>query len=105
MVLVNLADQVLLLNHVLPLFDRSGMLSEEIFFHILSFSLFPHSLGSFDNLLPKALIILLSSFFNHGLKVSVVLLVLLEVFYHFWLRGHGGCVNTCVTLVKLLLVL
>ena len=81
------------------------MLSEEIFFHVLSFTFFPHSLSSFDNLLPKALVILLSSFFNHGLEVSVVLLVLLEVVYHFWLRRHSWCVNTCVTLIKLVLVL
>ena len=104
MVLVNFADQVLLLNQVLPLFDFSGMLSEEILFHVLSFTFFSHSLGSFDNLLPKARVILLSSLFNHGLEVRVVLLVLLEVVYHFWLRRHSRCIDTRVAIVKLMLV-
>ena len=98
------AHQVLLLDLILPLFNRTGMLREEILLHVFSFSFFPHSLSSFDNLLPKVLVILFSSLFNHCLEVSVVLLVLLEVIDHFWLRRHGRCVDTRVAQVKLLLV-
>ena len=80
------------------------MLGQEVFLHILAFSLLPDGEGSFDNLFAKALVASLSRLLDHRLDLRVVLPIVYEIFSHFWLRRHCRGVNSSIAIIELLLV-